>query len=183
MRRLMSLSRTVLLAAAAVATAIPGCRKPEPVAPENAAIVDATTPSSQSIVVTRLRPGPESFTYSSGITAPRRETIRDEAAWRAAWAEIWARTGPTPPPLPTIDFTRDMIVLAALGQRNSGGYSITVDSASRATSGIVVWVTKLTPGNCGTLAALTQPVDVVSMPKVAGTAEFREREAVRPGCM
>ena len=182
MHRLMLPSRALLLAAAAAAVASPGCRKPEPVAPENTAIVDANALPSGPIVVTRLRPGPDSFTYSSGITVPRRELIRDEAAWRAAWAEIWARTGPTLPPLPVIDFTRDMIVLAALGQRNSGGYGITVDSTTRATSGIVVWITKLTPGNCGTLAALTQPVDVVSMPRVTGTVEFREREAVRPGC-
>lgn len=161
---------------------MPGCRKPEPVAPENAT-EDAATLSPGQIVVTRLRPGPNSFTYSSGITESRRMVIRDEPAWRTAWAEIWARTGPTPPPLPVVDFTQDMILLAALGQRNSGGYSIMIDSASRAAGGIVVWVTKLTPGKCGTTAALTQPVDLARMPQVAGNVEFREREAVSPGCM
>lgn len=178
----MRVSRTALLALVAAALTAAGCRKSEPVSPENAATTDPTALPAQSLTVTRLRPGPNSFTYSSGITEPRRVVIRDDAAWRAAWEEIWARTGPTPPPLPAIDFTRDVIVLAALGQRNSGGYGIMVDSASRATSGTVVWVTKLTPGKCGTTAALTQPVDVVSMPKVAGNVEFRERETVSPGC-
>jgi hypothetical protein len=181
----MSLARAALLAVAAAALTASGCHKPEPVAPEIVAtdVTAQPAPASQPIVVTRLRPGPHSFTYSSGITEPRRAVIRDEAAWRTAWAEIWARTGPTPPPLPAIDFTRDMVVLAALGQRNSGGYSITVDSASRAAGGIVVWVTKLTPGTCGTLAALTQPVDVVSITRMAGSVEYREREAVSPGCL
>ncbi|MES2521248.1 MAG: protease complex subunit PrcB family protein [Gemmatimonadota bacterium] len=176
------MTRALLVLTLAGLTSL-GCRKPEPVSPDGEGVLDPSVLPAQPLVITRLRSGPESFTYSSGITDARRTVIRDDAAWRSAWAEIWARTGPTPPPLPAIDFTRDMIVLASLGQRNSGGYSITVDSASRSAGGIVVWVTKLTPGKCGTTGALTQPVDLASMAKVEGTVTFREREAISPGCM
>ncbi|HYW30322.1 MAG TPA: protease complex subunit PrcB family protein [Gemmatimonas sp.] len=179
----MTTSRAAWLTVAAVASSIIGCRKPEPVSPDSEGTFGPSPSSSQSLVVTRLRSGPESFTYSSSITESRRVVIRDDAAWRTAWAEMWARTGPSVPPLPAIDFSRDMIILAALGQRNSGGYSITIDSASRATSGAIVWVSKPTPGKCGTLAALTQPVDLARVPKVDGNVDFREREAVSPGCM
>lgn len=36
--------------------------------------------------------------------------VRDGAAWQAAWSELYGRNAPSPP-LPAVDFSREMVVL------------------------------------------------------------------------
>jgi hypothetical protein len=50
----------------------------------------------------------------SGIHAFRRQVIRDSATWQAAWSEIFSDTSPQPA-LPAVDFSTDMVLLAAEG--------------------------------------------------------------------
>ncbi|HEY0776495.1 MAG TPA: protease complex subunit PrcB family protein [Gemmatirosa sp.] len=141
----------------------------------------ATTPpfsEGQAVTVTPLGSNGLPLTSYSGLATAQRTVIRDAPAWRAAWASIWARTTPIPA-VPTVNFTRQMVVVAALGQRNSGGYTIHIDSASTDASGAVVWVRTVSPGaSCATTASVTQPVDAALMPLVSGTVVFREQAKV-----
>jgi hypothetical protein len=84
------------------------------------------------------------------------------------------------PPLPEIDFSKEAIVVAALGQRGSGGYSVIFESASaNGAGGINVVVRSISPGsNCGTTAALTQPADVARIPAGYTSIQFVEKVAV-----
>lgn len=127
------------------------------------------------VTVTHLRSDGLPLTYYSGLTVAQRTVVRDAATWQATWRAIWDRTLPAPA-LPTIDFTREMVVVAALGERNTGGYAIGIDSAATADSGVVVWVHSTSPGaSCGLTQALTQPVDVARLPLLPGPVTFRER--------
>jgi hypothetical protein len=72
-----------------------------------------------------------------------------------------------------------MVVVAALGQRNSGGYTIRVDSALTTIDGLTVWITTTDPGShCLTTAALTQPVDIASLPRIDGAVRFVDVHSV-----
>ena len=166
----------VLFAAALVTL---GCRKPttEGMAPDR----EPVSLTEESLPVTRLRTEPFSFSYSSGYHDSARVVVRDAVEWRAAWTRIHGNQG-EPQPLPAVDFSAELLIVAAMGTRSSGGYSILVDSAYRRDDGAEVVVRRLSPGqNCGVTAALTQPVDIARISAVPGTVTFRERVEIQ-GC-
>ena len=147
---------------------------------EAATSADSTPSAAQSgaVPVTRLRAEPYSFSYNSGFTQPARTVIGDSAAWRAAWTQLHARGGPLPA-LPAVDFARQSVILAALGQRATGGYGIIVESATMARDTLRVTIRSLSPGpRCGTTAALSEPVDLALLPRVARPVAFVERDSV-----
>jgi hypothetical protein len=114
----------------------------------------------------------------SGITAPERLVIGDDSSYAGFWSTL-AVGGQRPP----VDFTRDVVVAVAGGQRSTGGYSIAVDRVTRSGAGVSVDVVQTTPGaGCIMSQALTQPVDVVVVAAaVAKTWSFSERSAEQ-GC-
>jgi hypothetical protein len=124
------------------------------------------------VTVTRLSAGPFSFTYFSQLREPQRLVIRDQAAWVNAWASLWPLGAPIAAP-PNVDFDHEMIVLVALGERPTGGYSILVDSAGSSVDGVTVWVGTSSPGaRCVTTQAFTQPVDIARLPRVNAPVRF-----------
>ena len=114
----------------------------------------------------------------SGITAPERLVIGDDSSYAGFWSTL-AVGGQRPP----VDFTRDVVVAVAGGQRSTGGYSIAVDRVTRSGAGVSVDVVQTTPGaGCIMSQALTQPVDVVVVAAAdAKTWSFSERSAEQ-GC-
>jgi hypothetical protein len=132
-----------------------------------------------SIPVTRIGSGDLPLTFFSGVTDSTRVVIRTEVDWAAIWETIWNPQTPMPA-LPQVDFTREMVVVAGLGTRSSGGYSIRVDSVFQRAGQIEVVVQKTAPGAaCVVTGALTQPVDAVRIPRSADPAVFTVRSTVR----
>lgn len=110
--------------------------------------------------------------YYSQLQQPERLVVRDQAAWVAAWGSLWPNGVPIPAP-PTVDFSKDMIVLAALGARSTGGYSIFVDSARATASGLILFIGTSSPGqHCVTTQAFTQPVDIARLPRTDAAVQF-----------
>lgn len=115
----------------------------------------------------------------SGFDTPQRLVIRSQPAWEAAWATLWARAGQVPP-LPPIDFTRDVVLLAAAGARPTSGYFIAIEAASATGEAATVTVRSYAPGaGCELLQVITTPVDAVSMPR-RDRVTFVEESQVRP---
>lgn len=111
----------------------------------------------------------------TGIGEARRMVIRDANTWAEFWSELGAGDRPD------VDFTRNVVVAVAAGQRPTGGYEVAVDRVSQADGELRIDVVERTPGpNCVTTSAQTQPVDVVV---VAGSPprswNFAERKEVR----
>ena len=130
------------------------------------------------VQLTRLRSEPFAYTFNSGIRERAQHIVRDSAGWVALWTQLYARHG-SPPPPPPFDPTREQFVLVALGQRATGGYNILLDSAAVVRDSVLVYVTTSAPGpRCGTTGALTHPVDVARMPRLALPARFVERATV-----
>jgi hypothetical protein len=113
------------------------------------------------------------------LDKPARLVIRDAVTWRVIWNQIYLRQSPVAP-VPVIDFSREMVVVVALGSHSSGGYSILVDGAAEAANnGIVVIVDSSSPGyNCIVTDAFTQPVDIARVPLRDGPVSFVERTHV-----
>lgn len=130
--------------------------------------------------VTRLRRGPTAYSTYSGLDDSLRAVVRDSAEWSALWRTI-ARPFYPPPPLPVVDFDRDMIVVAALGARPSSGYDIVIEGARQDTSSIEIVLRTSSPApGCPVSAAMTQPVDLATIPISARPVRFRERSVIVP---
>ena len=113
----------------------------------------------------------------TGIGESRRLIIRDANAWGAFWSELGVGERPA------VDFTRNVVVAVAAGQRPTGGYEIAVDRVRQVNGELTVEVLETTPGpNCTTTTSLTQPVDVIVVPApTARSWSFVDRKEVR-GC-
>jgi protease stability complex PrcB-like protein len=111
----------------------------------------------------------------TGIGEARRLVIRDANAWAAFWSELGVGERPA------IDFSRDVVVAVAAGERPTGGYEIAVDRVTNRDGELTAEVVETAPGpNCMTTGSPTQPVDVIVVPSVAPRSwSFVERKEVR----
>lgn len=107
--------------------------------------------------------------------------IRD----REAWVEMWKRIYGQQPIdeimalLPEVDFSREMLIVAALGERPTGGFGIIVDSACEREKELEIVVRSISRVTCGGVTqSLTQPLDIVRLPKTELPVVFREIEVV-----
>ena len=129
-------------------------------------------PAGTRLAITRLSTGPYSLTFYSAIGESERLVIRDNATWQSVWTSMWRNVSPTPA-LPNVDFTREMLIVAALGSRSTGGYSIVVDSAVMTSGELTVWVGTSSPGpRCLTTQAFTAPVDIARIQRIDAPVAF-----------
>ncbi len=140
---------------------------------------DVTTPGSTALTLNRLGPDSLAFAFYSGIHAATHLVVRDQADWDRLWQDIHATVEPKPP-LPSVDFGAEMVVAAALGTRNSGGYNVLLTEATEDAGDVVIRVRETSPGaDCATTQALTQPVDVARMVRRDGAVRFVVTRDVR----
>ena len=132
------------------------------------------------VTVTRLRQEPVAFSTYTGVRDSLRAVVRDSALWRELWARINQPFLPSPP-LPSIDFRREMIVVAALGARPTAGYDVVIEGVAQDSTGIEVALRRQTPApGCPVAAAMTQPLDLARIPASDHPVRFRERTVVIP---
>jgi hypothetical protein len=134
----------------------------------------------RSVPVVRLRDGDAAFSSYTGVVDSMRAVVRDSADWRALWTRINRPFIPMPA-LPAIDFEREMVVVAGLGNRPSAGYDIVIESAEQDSTGIEVALRRASPApGCPVAAVMTQPLDVARIPASNLRVRFRERSVVVP---
>jgi hypothetical protein len=111
----------------------------------------------------------------SGIEDRRRLVIRHPDAWRKFWTEAMRNRSPLPEP-PTADFENEMVIVASMGRRGTGGYSIEIDAVTQLDDALTVVVTETSPGEgCFLTQALTAPVTAVKVPRSDATVKFEDR--------
>ncbi len=101
----------------------------------------------------------------SGITEARQEVITNRNAWERVWAKHAVRSSP-PQKLPEIDFRKEMVIVATLGQKTTGGYAIEIVSVVEAADRLQITVKNTTPRpGAMTIQALTAPFHFVAVPR------------------
>ncbi len=107
-----------------------------------------------------------------GITEQKHMVITDPKDW----AELWKRVhrGKIPiPEVPTIDFSKNMVLAVFMGQKPTSGYAIQITEISRTNGEVVVKVKEVTPPKGAILLqVLTQPFHIVVVPKVEAQVRF-----------
>jgi len=119
--------------------------------------------------------GSNTMPISNGaIRDELRLVIRDRQAWASIWKRLLSNI-PSLPPLPEIDFSREMLVVVSMGSRPDSGYRIIVNSARELRTRVEVEV--VSSGPCGLMLGIeTAPVDIVRIPKTDFPVTFREVE-------
>jgi hypothetical protein len=112
----------------------------------------------------------------SGITARRAEVIARETRWVQVWDEITSRQSPKPP-LPTVNWDTQLLVLAALGESGDACKDVEIERIDRTDGALVVSILDKSPGaNCNPCPPVTvQPVHVVAVPRAAASATYSWR--------
>lgn len=141
----------------------------------------STTASPTSLPLHRLQERAP-FAYASGYDTAETVVIRTGAAWRAAWTRIHGGMMPLPV-MPAIDFSRNVVVLVAVGTQSSGGHGVAITRADLDAGTVTVHAVHTLPGpGCGVTMALTQPVDVVRLATTAQTITFKVTARTAPPC-
>jgi hypothetical protein len=110
---------------------------------------------------------------TSGLEKPRRLVVREEAEYFALWAQHAAELNRLALP-PEVDFSREMVVLVAMGNQPTGGYYIEVVDAELRGRTLRVLVGERKP-RAGTMQVqmATQPYQFIALPAVNARARFR----------
>lgn len=115
----------------------------------------------------------------TGFNTPTQSVIVDATAWREAWFHLVAARRPLPP-VPELDFSKQIVVIVAMGRQISGGHSIRVVSVKRQAGGVLVSALAQEPGKgCITTGNITSPADVVVLPASAQPVAFELRREKR----
>jgi hypothetical protein len=111
----------------------------------------------------------------SGMQAGRTEIVGDSDTWTLVWNEIHQPVSPRPT-LPPVDFGQEMLLLASLGTRPDGCYSVRIVAVEQEGAGLRAVVEETVPGaGCACPAAVSHPVHVVRLPRLSGPVELVDR--------
>jgi PrcB C-terminal len=127
------------------------------------------TAPAQTLPVTAIA----SFDADGGtFAAETMLAIRDLPTWQNLWTQL--NTGRVPQlPLPTVDFTTEMLAVVAMGVKPTTGFQVSVAGASEQQGRVTVDVLETSPGLCVTGQVLTAPVIVSKLPVRPGPVTFK----------
>ena len=162
------LQRIILVAG--TAALLSGCEAPPTTAP-------LVPPDAVDVAMQAMPSDIAAYLYS-GIKDRRRLRIADNQAWTTLWQQVTQNVVP-PPPVPAIDFNTETVIIASMGARPTGGYSIAIQSVEKSDNTLYVTVLERSPGsNCGVTQALTAPVHAVRVAEQHATVVFIEKTEV-----
>jgi len=114
----------------------------------------------------------------AGLAQPEYRVVNSREKWQELWQELEPQTSrqqrqASRNPPPDIDFQQSVLIIASMGRRPTGGYSVTISSIVETPQRIVVSVAEQSPGpNCVTTQAITHPIAIVTTAQTQKPFEF-----------
>jgi len=109
---------------------------------------------------------------ASGVGQPTQIVVRSQNEWTALWSRHM-RAPSAPPPPPSVDFSRDMVVALFMGERPTGGYAIEVTQIERTDAGLSIrYRTRHPDPSAMQTQALTQPFHLIKLARVDDSVTF-----------
>lgn len=119
---------------------------------------------------------PSGGAQSSGLADELRIVVREPISFAGLWKKAWPER-----PVPDVDFGTHTVLVVAMGEKSSGGYSIRVAEVTAEADGVAARVVATTPGpGCAVPTVMTQPVDFVSIEARGLAVRFDEEHEVTP---
>lgn len=145
-----------------------------------AACQSASSPESTGTLIENEPVTPIVYEVYAGFSEPARLVVRDSGRWAEVWTRAFVARSEVPP-RPAIDFSREIVLVAAQGAQGSSGYDISIDRVASRDGAIAVDVTTTSPGErCVVLAVITSPVMMVRIPRSGADVQFIELPRVLP---
>ena len=109
----------------------------------------------------------------SGVREAKQEVVRSAGAWEKLWKQH--ATAGDSDKIPAVDFSKEMVVVATMGTKRTGGYSIEIVGVETKDKALKISVKKSSPPpDAMTIQALTAPFHFVAVPKSELKPEFLE---------
>lgn len=132
--------------------------------------------------------GPIAFTdvhrsKASGMRTAGAQIVSRPEPWMAMWDSIVL--GQTPkPPMPAIDFEKNILIVATLGETPDSCKHVRIDQVVRRNGALDVTISEVRPpASCTCPPVVVQPVHVVSVPRAALGANYLWRTVTEgPPC-
>ena len=126
------------------------------------------------------------YDNTAGIQDSVRMVVRDPNTLTSVWQRATAGQA-TPPPAPTIDFGRDMVIVAGAG-RMTPDDQIRVDSVGmrkesadgKVRDVLTAWVSTIE--SCRRFRTDAYPLEIVRVRRFEGTVRFAEQRVKQTGC-
>lgn len=155
----MNSIRTSLLLVLTIIS-LAGCATAVPVQPPPAAIKVHVETVAKGVGGAYSEPGTD-----TQLVWPQIRVISDTGGFTAFWNSLHRNVTP-PPPLPSVDFSRNDVVAVVDMVRPTGGYGIEVKEAQEGMDAIWLTIIRRTPGRgCFTAQSLSQPYHLVAIRK------------------
>jgi hypothetical protein len=121
---------------------------------------------------------------SIGLDSAGRMVIRSDRAWRKLWSQLQGDLDSSKYSTPSVDFHREVLVIAAEGTFSGDISSVHIDSILQRGADLEVVVRSVRPWGIACMGGqmLTAPVDIVRVPKHSGKVLFVERRSRYPFC-
>ena len=117
------------------------------------------------------------YGFFSQINEATAVVARSPADWEVLLGKVSAGEPPG-----AVEFSSEMAVLVSAGTRPSGGYRVRVESVSRQGQTLEVAAVEETPGRCGAPTVLTQPFEIIAVPRGDLGVVIRWSKRTAPGC-
>jgi len=115
----------------------------------------------------------------SAIGDKRQVVIKNNDDYQKLMSEVYANLDQMPR-IPEVDFSRNYVVAVFMGTKNTGGYAINFDKIIKRTNDLTVSVYETSPGaKCVVTDAITQPYEIVKIPKIDKTVKFKTKLRVK----
>ncbi|KYC45755.1 MAG: hypothetical protein APG12_00610 [Candidatus Methanofastidiosum methylothiophilum] len=110
--------------------------------------------------------------YYSGLIEKNNYIINNESEWQSFWNKFNKNNLETQ--AISIDFTKYTVIAVAMGEKNTGGYSIKIKKVLEYSDKVEVIIEEKPPSKEDMVTmALTQPYDIVYIPKTSKSILFR----------
>lgn len=115
-------------------------------------------PSAQNLPIDTIE------TLGGKIWEPTRRIIDERSVWERLWKRAYESRWPTPE-LPEVDFDHSVVLVAAMGQKPTGGYDITIERVARRSDTLYARIREVFPSkDCGVTTSFTYPWQAVRVP-------------------
>src|SRR6266853_500439 len=108
----------------------------------------------------------------SGIREVKQEVVTSAGAWEKLWKQHTQGAGESEK-IPAVDFSKEMVVVATMGTKRTGGYAIEIVGVEAKDKTLKISVKKSSPPpDAMTIQALTAPFHFVAVLKSNLKSEF-----------
>lgn len=129
--------------------------------------------SSKNSIIIELHSG-----NNGGFKEETTQVITTQDAFAKVWKQAFANYM-RKEEMPEVDFNKNTIILVALGEKTSGGYTIKTTNTTVTNNSTIVNVISTSPGKgCMTTEAITYPYQIVQIDKFDNPIKFNITEKV-----